>query len=1031
MNRTRQLFLCCALILVSFPDLSVPAQNSDELTRSFSTVKARREKLAQLISERDQSQANGDRVAVVQLSNQITELYIKLCEFDAALTESGRSLEIARTFVNTANEKLLVDTLNLAARVHIDRTESPSALPLATEALISSRDLAYRTGEAQSHLRLAEAYFELDKRDDAAANNNLALPIWQEVQDKRGEGLSRVMQGDLLMMANQPAEALLAFKTAEAIWREVGDPVELATALVDQNFLAIRQGQWQNALALLNEAQILLVEKEAEPYVAAKIANSFGEIYEAYGQLDIAISYFREAVSYFRDVAHDVKGTITAGIKVGRIQASMGEFEAARQQIEQNLAAAVVTENALIIGLCHEDLGTVLFRTGSYESARLEFLNAISYFTTSKSDRPIARANVYLGETEHLLGNLTGAGKAYEKALRFFTTQSDYTNEAALRFGLGKLALQQGRMDQAEEHLRRSIDLTERLRENASSKELRSSFLASVHDRYETYVEWLMTRYDRDRNQQYAVQAFEAAEAGRARALLDSLYGYQRELRQPSDPLLLFEEEKLQKKELQLVDERDMLLNHGGTEKDKLDVNQRLRDVRAQLETLEAKIRSSAKFKGLLRSNPLSYESIRTDITDSQTSLLSYSLGTGKSFAWVVTKDGLDTFELSSKKTIEDAANKLIDLIRTPAKNESERSELQTAIDQVSRLVIEPVSAKLQTSRLIVVADGILQYVPFQILRTSAGAPEPMISNFDLVAAPSASALAIVRRERMHRQAGSKLLIGFGDAVFSADYSPQPMKSDANSSDDKSRGSSRFRDLPRLFNAKRELRAISDLAGNDAAFYVEFDATRDKFLNIDLSDFRIVHVVTHGVLNDQQPELSGLVLSMVDGNARPINGFVSLADIYRLHAPVDLVVLSACHTALGKNVRGEGLIGLTRGFMYAGASGVVASLWKVDDHVTAELMKRFYTNLLQRGMGPAAALRAAQNEIRSHPNWSAPYYWAGFTFQGDYDLTIRSEPPAARFRYGQLIAGVALVCLLTAAAYWFLRYRHSRIRLSE
>src|SRR5687767_5728324 len=100
-----------------------------------------------------------------------------------------------------------------------------------------------------------------------------------------------------------------------------------------------------------------------------------------------------------------------------------------------------------------------------------------------------------------------------------------------------------------------------------------------------------------------------------------------------------------------------------------------------------------------------------------------------------------------------------------------------------------------------------------------------MISNFDLVAAPSASALAIVRRERMHRQAGSKLLIGFGDAVFSADYSPQSMKSDANSSDDKSRGSSRFRDLPRLFNAKRELRAISDLAGNDAAFYVEFDAT--------------------------------------------------------------------------------------------------------------------------------------------------------------------------------------------------------------
>jgi CHAT domain-containing protein len=1031
MNRACHLFFCCALILVSFSNLSIPVQGSDELTRGFTTVKARREKLAQLLAERDQSQANGDRVAVVQLSNQITELYLKLCEFDAALPESTRSLEIARTISGSGEGKLLVDTLTLAARVHINRTESSRALPLASEALVRSRDLEYRSGEAQSHFRLAEAYFELDKRDEAAASNNLALPIWQELQDKRGEGLARVMQGDLLMMANQPAEASVAFKTAEALGRAVGDPVELATALVDQNFLAIRQGQWQNALALLNEAQILLVEKEAEPYLAAKIANSLGEIYEAYGQLDIAISYFRESVSYFRDVAHDVKGTITAGIKVGRVQASMGDFEAARQQIEQNLAAAVVTDNALTIGLCHENLGTVLFRTGSYELARLEFLNAISYFTISKSDRPIARANVYLGETEHLLGNLAGAGKAYEKALRFFTTQSDYTNEAALRFGLGKLALQQGRMDQAEEHLRRSIDLTERLRENASSKELRSSFLASVHDRYETYVEWLMTRYDRGRNQQYAVQAFEAAEAGRARSLLDSLYGYQRELRQPSDPLLVLEEEKLQNKELQLVDERDMLLNHGGTDKDKLNVDQRLRDVRAQIETLEAKIKSSAKFNDFLRSNPLSYESIRTDIIDSQTSLLSYSLGSGKSFAWVVTKDGLNTFELSSKKTIEDAANKLIELIKTPAKNESGQIQLQTAIDQVSRLVIEPVSAKLQTSRLIVVADGILQYVPFQILRTSAGAPEPMISNFDLVAAPSASALAIVRRERMHRQAGSKLLIGFGDAVFSADYSPQPIKPDSISLNEKSRGSSRFRDLPRLFYAKRELRAIGDLAGNDSTFYVEYNATRDKFLSVDLSQFRILHVVTHGVLDDQKPELSGLVLSQVDGSARSIDGFVSLADIYKLRAPLDLVVLSACHTALGQNLRGEGLIGLTRGFMYAGASGVVASLWQVDDRATAELMKYFYTNMLQRGMGPAAALRAAQNEIRSQPKWSSPYYWAGFTFQGDYDLEIRAERPAARFGYEWLIAGVGLALMLSAIGYWLLRCRRSRTRMSQ
>ena len=1030
MKKASYLFVCCLVIFGSFSDLSVPAQGSDELAKSFTTVTERREKLGQLLTEREQAQAQGDRIAVVQLSNQIVKLYLKLCEFDAALTESQRSQEIARG-ISSSDGNLLVDTLTLAARVHIDRTESPTALTLAGEALTRSREAGYRDGEGQSHLRFAEAYFELDRRDEAASSNDQALQIFQEVQDKRGEGLSLVMQGDLLMMANQLAEASVSFKNAEAIWRALGDPAELATALVEQNFLAIRQGQFHDALVLLDEADKLVVEKEAEPYLGAKITNSFGEIYEAYGQLDTALSYFRQSQSLFRDVAHDVKGTITAGIKVGRVQASLGKFTEAQHQLEQDLAAAIPTNNALTIGMCHEDLGKVLLQAGSYEPARLEFLNAISYFIKSKSERPRARAEIYLGQTEHLLGNLASARASYQKALRFFTEKPDYNHEAALRFGLGKLALQQGRLDQAKEHLQRSIELTERLRENASSKDLRSSFLASVHDRYETYVEWLMTRYAQNHSEQYAVEAFEAAEAGRARSLLDSLYGYQRELRQPSDSSLLIEEEKLQKKEQQLVDARTKLLSQGGTEKEKTDVEEKLREVRAQFETLEARINSSARFNDLLRPTPLRYQRIRTEIADADTSLLSYSLGTGKSFAWVVTKDGLHTYELANKETIEVAANKLLKAVQTPPANESEQTKLQTAIDEVSRLVVEPLSAKLQTSRLIVVPDGILQYVPFQILKTSAAAQEPMISKFDIVDAPSASALAIVRRERLQRQPGSKLLIGFGDAVFSSDYAPQPTKAGTNSSSERAKISSRFRDLPRLFYAKRELRAIGELAGRDSTFYEEYNATRDKFLNVDLSQFRILHVVTHGVLDDQQPELSGLVLSLVDGNAHPIDGFVSLADIYKLRAPVDLVVLSACHTALGQQLRGEGLIGLTRGFMYAGASGVVASLWRVDDRATAELMKYFYTNMLQRGMGPAAALRAAQNEIRSQPKWSAPYYWAGFTFQGDYDLRIKVERPVARFGYQRLIAGVSLLLLLSAIGYWLLRYRRSSIKLSQ
>jgi hypothetical protein len=158
----------------------------------------------------------------------------------------------------------------------------------------------------------------------------------------------------------------------------------------------------------------------------------------------------------------------------------------------------------------------------------------------------------------------------------------------------------------------------------------------------------------------------------------------------------------------------------------------------------------------------------------------------------------------------------------------------------------------------------------------------------------------------------------------------------------------------------------------------------------------------------------------------PQDGYFSLPDIYNLRVPVDLVVLSACRTGLGKQVRGEGLIGLTRGFMYAGASSVVASLWKVDDEATAELMKRFYANMLQRQMKPAEALREAQNSIRSEPQWSSPYYWAAFTLQGEHRYGIKTN--RAKPDKAQLIA-IAIGFSIAACALGF-SYRRMRLGLT-
>jgi CHAT domain-containing protein len=191
-------------------------------------------------------------------------------------------------------------------------------------------------------------------------------------------------------------------------------------------------------------------------------------------------------------------------------------------------------------------------------------------------------------------------------------------------------------------------------------------------------------------------------------------------------------------------------------------------------------------------------------------------------------------------------------------------------------------------------------------------------------------------------------------------------------------------DFVRLRFSRNEAEEIARLAPSATLKALDFDASRKTAMSPDLAQYRIVHFATHSLLNNEHPELSGVVLSLVDRDGRQQNGFLRLYDIYNLRLGSDLVVLSACQTALGEEIKGEGLIGLTRGFLYAGAPRVVATLWEIDDRTTAEAMKKFYEFMLARGERPAAALRDAQVAMWKTRGWDAPYYWAAFTLQGEW-----------------------------------------------
>jgi CHAT domain-containing protein len=191
--------------------------------------------------------------------------------------------------------------------------------------------------------------------------------------------------------------------------------------------------------------------------------------------------------------------------------------------------------------------------------------------------------------------------------------------------------------------------------------------------------------------------------------------------------------------------------------------------------------------------------------------------------------------------------------------------------------------------------------------------------------------------------------------------------------------------IPRLPFTRQEASRLLALTPKDSSFgAIDFQANRKTVLKGELSQYRYVHFATHGLLDSERPGLSSLVLSMVDEKGQQQDGFLRANDIYNLKLPAELVVLSACQTGLGKEIKGEGLVGLTRGFMYAGAARVVVSLWNVNDRATSELMTKFYEKMLKRGERPAAALRAAQVEMWRQRQWQSPYYWAAFTLQGEW-----------------------------------------------
>ena len=533
---------------------------------------------------------------------------------------------------------------------------------------------------------------------------------------------------------------------------------------------------------------------------------------------------------------------------------------------------------------------------------------------------------------------------------------------------------------------------------------------------------------------EYAAEAFRVSEQARARSLLDMLAETNASITEgvPGE-LLKRKQENLDRQQEIAEQLTGLIVTSDQPKKKPSDLEEDLEKLQVEFDQIENQIRTaSPRYASLTSGQPLTLAEVQQKVLDDQTVLLEYSLGTDASYLWTVTNKDVRLFKLPAKSSLDKLATELraqliptrlqrrivgIDVAADPTRGVGVATAAEDAAPFIAashalyKAVVEPAASVIGDKRLLIVADGALSYVPFEALVTAGAstdyvaAPYLLKSN-EIIYAPSASVIGAIRQQTRTTAVRPMLIIA--DPVFNSNDArargataapgtgeTRGLGIESAISDVTGQGavasaeSAKMEGLPlaRLAGTRAEAEQISSLAkasGGSADTWLDLNASEENIETRDMSNYRVIHIATHGLLNAERPQFTGLVLTLVGNKTE--DGFLRTDEVFNLRLSSPLVMLSACETGLGKEKRGEGVMGLTRAFMYAGAPTVGVSLWSVADKSTADLMTDFYRRYLGGATPstPSAAIREAQLAMIAGRKYSAPFYWAPFVLVGDW-----------------------------------------------
>jgi CHAT domain-containing protein/Tfp pilus assembly protein PilF len=833
---------------------------------------------------------------------------------------------------------------------------------------------------------LGLAYDSLQEYEQSIDYQLQAIEVARSIGQKFEEGILRNNLGNSYWVTGDERKALDSLDLSLNNHKEITENYSIAYTLQTLGIVYSSIGDPQKALDSYAQA-LPIWQAQNNKTGEANALNNIGFLYAGLGDTKKALDYYDRVLEMWRQLKSDAGEAMTSN-NVGLAYAATRQPVKALPQYQRALATFETLNDRRSQAYALQNIGDAQADLGNHRAA-LEYYDQSLQLKRAIGDRPGESYTLHnLGDCYRALGNLEKAAAYYRDALAIRQVTGDRAGQALTRAAIARIHRDRGDLNAARGEIETALQQIESLRTSLNSPGLRVSYFASRRSYYDFYIDLLMRLDAQDPSRGYAALALQASERARARSLLDSLGEISADIREGVDATLLEHERSLHagiNAEAQRLKQFESAPNNG---KMIAQSRQRLDDLLSRYEDAQASIRAaSPHYASLTQPQPLTLETIRQQVLDEDTLLLEFSLGQEHSYGWAAGTASLHGFELPPSGEIEKLARRLYDALlardRHPSETLAQRRTRLTHMDaefeevaaSLSAILLGPAAKEISGKRrLLIVCGGALQYLPFGALPDPL-ARAPLIANHEIVNLPSASVLAVLRRELAQRSKPSGTLAVLADPV----YDP------ADPRVDPSKTSIAPPEFTRLRFSRQEADQMAALAPHHKNLEaLDFDANRALVESGRLAGYGYVHFATHAVIDSDHPELSGIVLSLVDRRGRAENGFLRMLDIYNLKLNADLVTLSACRTALGKDIAGEGLVGLTRGFLYAGASRVVATLWSVEDKATAELMRRFYSGILKDKLSPASALRAAQLAMWHDKQWRSPYYWGAFTLQGEW-----------------------------------------------